>query len=262
MVEGAVKISYSHIYAPLRNHIFYSIEELNHSIGEQLKLLNNKSYKTGVYSRMYQYEEHEMKTMKELPSQIFIQKKCVTVTIQRNYHIQLTEDHMYFSVPYIYAGKKVKVLYDNITVEVYYEHERIALHSRRSNNKAYTTLVEHMPPNHAHMLKIKGWTKDELLGLAARVGEYTRHAVEHMLSNSIYMEQNYKACFGMLMLQKKYTRPRLEAACRRVANSSKVNYTMIKTILEKGLDKQELLFDKDNTPIPAHENIRGSGHYQ
>jgi hypothetical protein len=35
---------------------------------------------------------------------------------------------------------------------------------------------------------------------------------------------------------------------------------MIKNILEKGLDKQPLLFD--NTPIPDHENIRGPGHYQ
>lgn len=49
------------------------------------------------------------------------------VTVQRNYHIQLTEDHLYYSVPYNYVGKKVKVLYDNSTVEVYYDFGRIAL---------------------------------------------------------------------------------------------------------------------------------------
>ena len=37
---------------------------------------------------------------------------------------------------YNYAGKKVKVLYDNKTVEVYYEHTRIALNIRKSSNKA------------------------------------------------------------------------------------------------------------------------------
>ena len=40
----------------------------------------------------------------------------------------------------------------------------------------------------------------------------------------------------------------------------KNNYTMIKNILEKGLDKQPLLFD--NNPLPEHDNIRGSGQYQ
>ena len=64
----------------------------------------------------------------------------------------------------------------------------------------------------------------------------------------------------MLLFEKKYTKERLEAACRRAANSSKINYTLIKNILEKGLDKQALLFD--NNPLPQHENIRGSGHYQ
>ncbi len=182
------------------------------------------------------------------------------MTIQRNYHIQLTEDHMYFSAPYTYAGKKVRVLYDNKTVEVYYEHARIALHIRKSSNKAYTTLLEHMPPNHVHMHEVKGWIREGLLEQAARVGEHTRMAIEHMLGNSIYMEQNYKACFGMLLLIKKYTGLRLEAACRRVFGAPRINYTMIKNILERGLDKQVPLFD--NNPLPDHDNIRGSGAYQ
>jgi hypothetical protein len=64
------------------------------------------------------------------------------------------------------------------------------LHIRKSTNKAYTTLAEHMPPNHQHMQRIKGWTKESLLLQAARVGQYTKYAAEHMLQNSIYMEQN------------------------------------------------------------------------
>ena len=260
MVERAISIVYNHIYAPMRNLDFFSLEDLNHAIQAQLSGLNNKPYKNSAYSRLYFYEEYEYKTLKTLPQEIFIHKKFVRVTVQRNYHIQLPEDHLYYSVPYSYVGKKVKVLYDNNTVEVYYDYDRIALHFRKSTNKAYTTLSEHMPPNHLHMHQIKGWTKEGLLLQAAAVGQYTRQAVEHMLDNSIYIEQNYKACFGMLMLVKKYTKDRLEAACRRAANGSRINYTMIKNILEKGLDKQPLLFD--NNPIPEHGNIRGSGHYQ
>ncbi len=32
-------------------------------------------------------------------------------TVQRNSHVQLSEDHRYHSVPYPYAGKKAKILY-------------------------------------------------------------------------------------------------------------------------------------------------------
>jgi len=50
---------------------------------------------------------------------------------------------LYYSVPYTFVGKKVKVLYDNRTVEVYHNHERIALHVRKSTAKSYTTQPEH-----------------------------------------------------------------------------------------------------------------------
>jgi transposase len=260
MVERFVNIVYTHIYAPLRNHDFFSLEQLNHAIGPQLTQLNNKPYKNAAYSRCYLFEQYEQKTLKTLPSDPFTLKKTAMVTVQRNYHIQLSEDHLYYSVPYTYAGKKVKLLYDSKSVEVYYEHARIALHIRKSTSKAYTTIADHMPPHHLHMHQLKGWTKESLLSQALRIGEYTRQAAEHMLDNSIYMEQNYKACYGMLMLEKKYTQQRLEAACRRVASGSRINYTMIRNILAKGLDKQPLLFD-DN-PLPDHDNIRGPGHYQ
>ena len=260
MVENAVSIVYSNIYAPLRNTDFFSLEALQYAILVQLTQLNNKPYKNTVYSRCYYFEQYECATLKRLPQEVFTHKKTSMVTVQRNYHIQLTEDHLYYSVPYNYVGKKVKVLYDHSTVEVYYDFGRIALHLRKSTNKAYTTLPDHMPPNHLHMHQIKGWTKEGLLQQAASAGPYTRQAAEHMLDNSIYMEQNYKACFGMLMLAKKYTAVRLEAACQRASNGTRINYTMIKNILEKGLDKQALLFD--NNPLPEHDNIRGAGHYQ
>lgn len=96
------------------------------------------------------------------------------------------------------------MLYDNRSVEVYWNNERIAVHIRKPHSKAYTTLPEHMPPNHRHMQTINGWNKDDLLAQAARIGTATVQAVTLMLENSIYIEQNYKACFGMLMLHKIY----------------------------------------------------------
>jgi transposase len=260
MVERAVSLVYTHVYAPLRNRDFTSLQSLNTAMHEQLILLNNKPYKNTPYSRWYFFEQQERSLLKTLPSEPFSSKKVVTLTVQRNYHVQLTEDHRYYSVPYQHVGKKVKVLYDTRVVEVYLDHQRIAVHVRKNHSKAYTTLAEHMPPHHQRMQQIKGWNREDLLTQASRVGKSTEQAATLMLENSIYIEQNYKACFGMLMLEKKYTAARLEAACTRALQGSRVNYTMLKNILERGLDKQLLL--PVSPPLPDHDNIRGKDHYQ
>lgn len=260
MVERAVNIVYNHVYGPLRNREFTSLSALNEAMQEQLVLLNNKPYKNTPYSRRYFFEQQERSSLKVLPGEPFSSKKVVTLTVQRNYHIQLREDCRYYSVPYQYVGKKVKVLYDSHAVEVYLDHDRIAVHVRKNLNKAYTTLADHMPPHHQRMQQIKGFNRDDLLAQALRVGASTLQAATLMLQNSIYIEQNYKACFGMLMLQKKYGTPRLEAACGRALQGTRVNYSMIKNILERGLDRQ--LPVPVETTLPDHDNIRGKDHYQ
>ncbi|MEO6548190.1 MAG: IS21 family transposase [Ferruginibacter sp.] len=260
MVERAVNIIYTHVYAPLRNMEFTSLEALNTAMHQQLTLLNNKPYKNTAYSRRYFYEQHEQHLLKPLPAEPFAPKKVVILTVQRNYHVQLQEESLYYSVPYTYVGKKVKVHYDNQSVEVYFENNRIALHIRKVHTKAYTTLAEHMPPHHKHMQQIKGWNKDDLLIKARAIGPHTAQAASLILESSICIEQNYKSCFGMLMLQKKYDTQRLEAACSRALQGSRVNYTMIKNILERNLDKQLPLFDQ--SPIPPHDNVRGKDQYQ
>lgn len=261
MVEKAVNIVYNHVYGPLRNREFTSLKALNTAIQEQLTLLNDKPYKNTPYSRRYFFEHQERPLLKALPAEPFNAKKVVILTVQRNYHVQLSEDHRYYSVPYRYVGKKVKVLYDARVVEVYLEQERIALHSRQKlQQSAYITLDEHMPPHHGRMKQIKGFNRDDLLAQASRVGPATFQAATIMLQSSIYIEQNYKSCFGMLTLQNKYTAARLEAACSRALRGTRVNYTLIKNILERSLDKQQTL--PLSSTIPGHDNIRGKDHYQ
>ncbi len=261
MVERAVRLVYTNVYAPLRNQVFTSLGLLNEAITSQVMLLNQKPYRNTPYSRRYFFEQQERSFLSALPGTVFSAKKVVVLTVQRNYHVQLSETHHYYSVPYAYVGKKVRVLYDNLVVEVYYEHERIAVHFPRLQQKAYTTLSEHMPPHHQHMQQIKGFNREDLLKMAARIGAETARAATHILGNSIYIEQNYKSCFGMLMLHKKYGAGRLEAACTRALLGTRINYTMIKNILERGLDQQSLPLITPSV-TPSHDNIRGKDHYQ
>lgn len=123
------------------------------------------------FSRFDFFEQSEKHLLHPLAFQPFVLKKVVRLTVQRNYHVQLTETYRYYSVPYQYVGKKVKVLYDNQTVEVYYENARIALHTQKLHHQVYNTLTEHMPPHHQRMHEIKGWNREDLLEQAARLGK-------------------------------------------------------------------------------------------
>ncbi len=262
LVEGAVKIVYRHIYAPIRNEVFHSLAALNKAIASRLDLLNDKPYKNTAFSRRYFFDQQEKDLLHPLATAPFSIKKVVVLTVQRNYHVQLSENHHYYSVPYQYVGKKVKVLYTPEVVEIYYDNNRIALHLHRLHQQVYNTDPAHMPPHHRHMQQIKGWNKDDLLQQASHVGKATAQAAALILQSNSYVEQNYKSCYVMLMLQKKYGAPRLEAACTRALQGSRVTYTMIKNILTSGLDRQTTLFEHTLPSIPPHDNIRGKDNYQ
>lgn len=261
VVEKAVDIVYTNIYAPLRKEILGSHEELNSHIRIWLDKLNDKDYKGNPESRRDIFKREEQAVLKELPETPYQLQKCKEVTVLRNYFIQLPDNRHYYSVPYEHVGHKVIACFSQRTVEVYYKFERISFHVRSSTEPNYNRIHEHMPPNHQHMADSKGWTPAKLLERAAWVGAYTHQAADRLIHSSIYPEQNFKACNAMILLQNKYTRQRLEAACKRAANISRPTLSLIKNILAKNLDQQPLLFDDQETKIPDHENIRGSGNY-
>jgi len=262
MVEKAVDIIYTNIYAPMRNEIPGSLEELNGSIRKWLDILNLKAYKGSAESRRDIFVREEQHVLKSLPETPYMLTKCKKVTVQRNYFVQLPDNLHYYSIPYQHVGRKVIAYYNQRTVEVYYNYERIAFHVRNSTEPKYNRIHEHMPESHKHMVESQGWTIEELLQRAGWVGTYTRQVADRIIHSSFYPEQNFKACNAMILLQKKYTKPRLEAACRRAGNITRPTLKLIKNILAIGLDKQPLLFDEDNTKIPRHGNIRGSEHYK
>lgn len=259
MVEKAVNIVYTNIYGPLYKEVPGSLEELNSHIRMLLTILNLKAYKGTPESRR---DIQEKASLKELPDTPFSFKKCKLVTVQRNYAIQLPDNKHYYTVPYQYVGYKVQVYFDSRTVEVYHQHQRISFHVRSSTEPKFNRINEHMPAHHQHMLNSQRWTVEELLRKAEWVGPYTRQTADRILHGSIYPEQNYKTCNTMLLLQNRYTKQGLEAACLRAANVMRPTLKMIRNILESGLDKQPLLFDLEDKPMSVHNNIRDSENYR
>jgi transposase len=260
-VESSVNSVYNRIYAPLRNLVFHSIEQMNESLWDQLDKFNARNFQRYDYSRLERFQLHEKSLLRPLPLQPFVAKNKVIAKVQRNYHITLGQDGHHYSIPYQYIGKQVQVVYDTENVEVYIDSVRIACHKRNYHKNGYTTLPDHVPAAHRFYACMKGWNSEYFTEKALKVGENTQVAIKKILEQKIFVEQTYNSCLGVLRLGEKYGNERLEAACKRAITGYKVTYIIIKNILERNLDKASAQTDLFLN-IPDHENIRGPEFYQ
>jgi transposase len=259
-VEGSVRISYLRIYARLRNEIFYSLQELNQRISELVESHVHMPFQKRHGSRYDLFVEHEQSCLKPLPGEAFVVKHATVGKVQMNYHVVLGEDNHRYSVPYQYIGQKTRIVYDTEYVEIFIGFKRIAVHRRNYKSGGYTTLEEHMPEKHLKYKQTLGWDAEYFLSLAKEIGENSVEVFQRVLESREFVEQTYLSCKGLKRLTEKYSPERFEAACGRALKGSRVNYMMIKNILEKNLDKQEAI-QEELFKIPPHKNIRGKESY-
>ena len=75
---------------------------------------------------------------------------------------------MFYSVPYQYINNKVDVRITDTTVEIFYNHNRIASHRRLYGRSGqYSTVTEHMPQEHQKYLE---WNGDRFRKWADSIG--------------------------------------------------------------------------------------------
>lgn len=261
-VENEVKIAYQRIYAPLRDRIFYHIDELNEAVKQQLNKHNAKNFQLKDHSRLQQFKEEEQPLLQPLPPGSFIIKHQVQAKVQKNYHITLGENYHHYSVPYQHIGKKVSAVYDTDIVEIYYQHQRIALHRRSYKEHGFTTVGDHMPSTHQIYKFQQGYTPEYFLDQALRIGVAVHLYVGEVLKARAYTEQTYNACRGILRLHLQYGPQRLEAACQRALQGQVFNYRTLHNILVSKQDQLSTPHQPELFDVPEHPNLRGPEAYQ
>lgn len=261
-VENEVKITYRRIYAPLRDKVFFSLKALNEAIAVQLDNHHKQLFQRKDYSRSDIFLAEEKSLLQPLPASPFVIKHRVQAKVQKNYHITLGEDWHHYSVPYSYIGKTVTAVYDADVVEIYFQHQRIALHKRNYKKHGYTTVKEHMPEGHQRYFEQRGWTADYFLKQASVIGPSTHRYIEAVLKGKHFTEQTYNACLGILRLGKQYGNERLEAACKRALQGGVFTYRTIDNILKNNMDKLPYAEQPELFTTPEHDNIRGAGTYK
>lgn len=261
LVENEVRLSYQRVYAPLRDEVFFSLQELNAAIEKQLRLHHNLPMQKKGYSRQSCFESEEKPHLQPLPPTPFVIRHSVEAKVQKNYHITLGEDWHHYSVPFAYIGKKVQVNYCSEHVEIFLHNQRIALHKRSYKKHGYTTLKEHMPEGHRNYFEQQGWDAEYFLAQANNIGPCTRTYVEKLLASRHFPEQSFNACLGLLRLGKSYGEERLERACQRALLGNSYTYRTLYTILENNTDLLQRE-EKEVFSLPQHANVRGAEAYQ
>ena len=259
LVEGAVKILYTRVYAHIKTKHFFSLSTLNKEIWLLLEKHNTSILTGKTFSRQDLFFELEKHELSPLPQERFELRRQTIVTVLNNGHAFLGEDKHYYSVPYLNIGKKVKLLYTETSVEIYLGHNRIAFHQRIKSPYNYTTIKEHMASSHQFMTD---WNPQRFISWAETMDKYVKEFICLILDKKQHPEQSYKSCLGILSLEKKYTRERLIKACTMALDFGVYNYKIVQNILEKELDINPINSEEEVPEIPIHQNIRGENYYK
>jgi hypothetical protein len=210
------------------------------------------------YSRRETFEQSERATLQPLPHHRYELRKQRWATVLKNGHVHLHDNKNYYSVPYTYMGKKVKLLYNDRTVDIYYRFECIATHTRSFKPYSYQTQPEHLASSHRF---VSDWSIEKFVAegnaLHADVGNY----LQEVISAKQHPEQAYKSCMGILHLHRKVGKERLINACRRAHDYGVYGYGSIVSILEKRLDEIKEEETQLELSLSPHHNLRGSIYY-
>ncbi len=259
LVEGMVKIIYRVIYPVIRQQSYTNLEDLNRDLLIQVDKLNNQLMRGRPYSRRMLFEETEREALQPLPAYRFEIRHRKVATVMKNNHVSLGVDKHYYSVPYEYIGKKVKLFYNQDDVEIYYQYEKIASHKRDLRPFRYTTVSEHLASSHKY---ITDWTPERFIEQADKIGPSTHLYIQKVLEKPQHAEQAYRSCQGIINLAKRVGNKRLNSACARAEYFGEYSYKTIRTILERKLDFTDHSKDDDIKAIPLHNNIRGKRYYK
>lgn len=257
LVENAVKLIYQRIYFELKDRVFFDLESLNQAIRPLLDLYNERMYQQRQTSRKQLFVEQEKALLTPLPEQAFWLLTYKQVTVQKNYHVFLSEDKHYYSVPFEFIGKKVELRYSAALVEIYYANKRIASHARSKKAAGFSTQLGHMPAHHQYM---QGWNVTGFLEWARAQDQLIHQYVEKVFALRAHPEQAYRSCWGIQRLGKVYGTERLKNACQRAMLFEQYGYKVLEAILKKNLD-MPAPESPQQVCLPVHENLRGATYY-
>lgn len=225
-VENAVGILEKGIFHLLEERRYFSLEDFNNDLWEELDKLNKEPFKKKEHNRYYYWEEEKTELM-PLPSVHYEYMERRTATVSSDFHVRF--DNAYYSVDKAYLHKKVSIQSTSSVVRIYsLAGEFICEWPRATRKGQWSTNPEHLPE---HYKGFTQWNAEYFIKKAALIGEYTETVIRSILQSRKYEVQTYRMCLGILNFTKKYSNTALEECCRQAVSLNKQKYTFIKNTI-------------------------------
>lgn len=253
-IENGVQNVERWVIAPLRNRTFFSLAEVNQALREQLDQLNHKVMLAVGRTRRQEFEDIDRPNLRPIPEKPYEYAVRKTARVHIDYHVEF-EKHLY-SVPHTLIHQEVDLHATEHMLEIFFKGKSIAIHPRSFKPGRFSTLQEHMPPNHQFMDRINA---QQLIHWAEAIGPQTTDFIRATLHARPFPEQAFRSCLGILSLAKKYPLARMEQACQAAQEAKTFSYKAVKEELD-WLSKQPEAAVVET--LPTHANIRGQEYYQ
>ncbi len=260
-VERHVRIVEDDIIRPMERLDIYSLQEFNDIMRRKLVARNAKDYSKKLGSRASIFEAEEKAALLPLPVLQYQSYAEKTATVWRDFHIQY--DCAFYSVPFNYTGKTVRVKASNDTIRIYYDEKLIAEHKRAVRKWQRSTKPEHLPGKGDDLHG--AYSGAELVDWAEKFGPQTVRWVKALLGRFEFEVQSYRPISSVLRILNRYGADAAERASEAACASSVFTVKGFKSILgaqaklhsparKKPVDLNDI-FCAHGEEVPAHEDL-------
>jgi hypothetical protein len=261
LAENAVQQVERWVLAPLRNRVFFSLDDLNRAIHQGVAALNDRPLSAdSTMTRARLFEAHEKPLLKTLPLEPFEIGRWCRHKVPPDYHVVI--EGVAYSVPFRLIGKTVDVHRTASLVSIFHKAERVASHARRrvepGTVRLAVTLDEHRPANHRAVLRL---TPEAVRATITTLGGAVAVLAELIFRDAEHPEQAARQVAGLMRLGTRYGTAALQAAAAAALDANVQSYRYVRQWLASGQITDPMSPADPPGGAGLHQNVRGSTYY-
>ncbi len=257
-VEDAVNKAYRHIYAPLRNRIFLSLEALNEAVAGLVEKYNHKRLSGCDYSRVECFVASEKPMLAPLPACPFEFKRRTDLQVAPNCFVTFGPNRNSYSVPYRLIGRQVHVTFTATQVRIYHGGECVATHPRSYSHNDYTYEDDHFPPKSR---EYRAYSAEYFTSRAGRISPDFKTLVEAVFADGQPGQVHFRTVQGFFKLQRSCDPTLFRRACSIAVAHGNLRYKFVQALIKtqcKGWTDNPNRY----APPATHGNIRGKAAFK
>lgn len=225
-VENSVGILEKGLFHNLEERQYFSLEQFNKDLWNELDKLNRAPFKKKEHNRYYYWEEEKTELM-PLPSMHYEYMERKMATVSSDFHVRF--DNAYYSIDKAYLHKKVSIKASSSIVRFYsIAGDFICEWARATVKGQWSTKPEHLPESYKGFTQ---WNAAYFIQKASLIGRSTETVIRTILKSRKYEVQTYRMCLGILNFTRKYSNKTLEECCKQAISLNKQKYTFIKNTI-------------------------------